>query len=408
MFLTTDGLPGKFEEKLRSAKRVDIASAWATFGPGLDALCRDSEKRGVKIRAMIGTFGNAPDPDALERLNKIGKLCLVEGRGTLFHPKVYIFRNGNESSVWIGSANFTRAGFGRNEEVVYQTGSCREAAKWFERRWEKHGGPSPASEIEKYRKRRKRQGVSKAAAEMAGQQEQGRMSRPVLLKEARDWAKYREALERCDELWRAEGREWTVLEKKLSYVHTIEKGWRIAHLGNWAELDDRERPILLGLRDGVDGVWGLLGTLRAAGEVKAVFGRSGETGNRRILRRVRKAVGLVIEAPDEEFPGVAVKALEQICRENRFGTGTATRLLTLARPDRLVSVNKGSRMGLATVFGLKRTALGEPENYGRLLERIYKTPWYCGQRGRSKRDRQLWDMRAELIDSFVYDPSSEG
>lgn len=409
MFLTTHGLPREFEKKLASAKSVDIASAWATFGPALDLLCAARKERRVKIRAMIGTFGNATDPDALLKLREIGELCVVAGGKALFHPKVYIFRNDRESSVWIGSANCTRAGFGRNEEVVYETDNYREAAAWFEKRWKELGGRSPASAIDKYRQRRRRQGVSRAAAQLAGQPEQGQWSRAELLEGAGSWPEYVAALERCDEFWAAEGVDWTVLGEDCSYVHTIEQGKQVALRKNWIGLTDQERTILLGLRDGVDGMWGLLGSLIAAGEVKGVFNRSREAGNRRVLSRVRNAVETVIDAPDEKFPGIAVKALERICREDRFDHGTGTRLLTLARPDRLVSVNKGSRAGLATAFkfkGTKGTTLGRPKNYGLLLEKLYDKPWYSDQPGRSKQSRRLWSMRAALVDSFVYDPSA--
>lgn len=75
--------------------------------------------------------------------------------------------------------------------------------------------------------------------------------------------------------------------------------------------------------------------------VVGVFSRSNEVQNRRILGQVRGAVEKVIKAPDDDFPDAGVKALEEICSEFGFGHGTATRLLALARPDRLVSVNAG-------------------------------------------------------------------
>lgn len=400
MFLTADKLPRSFKEKLASARRIDIASAWATFGPGLDLLCAAHKKRRIKIRAIIGTFGNATDPDALERLQEIGKLCVVVGGGALFHPKIYIFQNGRASSAWIGSANFTRAGFGRNEEVVYETENCDEAMKWFERQWTDHDGPSCSSEIDRYRRRRKRQGVSRIAAELAGQPEQGKTSRIELLKNAGSWDKYLEALKQCSRLWTAEGVKWTVLGNEFSYEHTIDEGKRVAHRRSWVDLDDQERAILLGLRDDVEGAWGLLGTLTRATEVKAVFGAPNKDRNRETLKCVREVVERVIKAPDRKFPDIAEKALKQIRDEGGFGfgVGTATRLLTLARPDRMVSVNSKSRVGLAETFGLAPSNLGK--NYGQLLENLYMAPWYDDRRGRGKK----WNMRAALVDSFVYDP----
>ncbi len=37
----------------------------------------------------------------------------------MFHPKVYIFTGNEGACAWIGSANFTGAGFARNEEAVH-------------------------------------------------------------------------------------------------------------------------------------------------------------------------------------------------------------------------------------------------------------------------------------------------
>ena len=117
----------------------------------------------------------------------------------------------------------------------------------------------------------------------------------------------------------------------------------------------------------------------------------------------------VIEAGDDEIVNVAVEVLEDLCQTGGrglagFGPGVVTRLLALARPDRLVSVNDRSRHGLSESFGLARTTPGEPRNYRRLLERLYERPWYADRPGRSNRERELWSMRAALIDSFVYDP----
>ena len=274
--------------------------------------------------------------------------------------------------------------------------------KWFERQWRKHKGPTAAEEIDEYRKRRKRQGVSRIAAELAGQPEQGLISRTELLMSAGSWKGYLAALEQCNELWMAEGVKWTVLGREYSYVHTIDEGKRVAHRESWVGLDDRKRTILLGLRDGVEGAWGLLGSLRGAGEVQAVFRRSSEARRQEVLIRIRNAVGRVIEAPPDEFPDIAVDALEQICRETRFDYGVATRLLTLARPDKLVSINSGSQEGLAEAFGLAPTTLGK--NYGQLLKKLYKKRWYRDRPGRSRKEQKLWNMRAALVDSFVYDP----
>ena len=131
MFLTTEALKAQFEANLARSNRVDIATAWATDGPALELLCKTAEVGGVRIRAIVGTYGNATHPRALERLSEIGTLRLAEGEQAMFHPKVYIFQGTAGSCAWIGSANFTGAGFARNEEVVHETDDVADAAAWF-------------------------------------------------------------------------------------------------------------------------------------------------------------------------------------------------------------------------------------------------------------------------------------
>ena len=106
MFLTTKKLLERFQGNLKHTDQIDIAVAWATSGTALQLLERWKKDHPKRIRAMVGTFGNATEPDALERLANIGELRLAEGDSMLFHPKVYIFR-GKSLIVWVGSANLT-------------------------------------------------------------------------------------------------------------------------------------------------------------------------------------------------------------------------------------------------------------------------------------------------------------
>ena len=140
VLLASDQLLSRFRELLASATRVDLATAWATEGPALDAL-REVARRLRKpciVRALVGLRGNATTPEALEELHRIGKLRVVE-EGRLFHPKLYLFHQTKGGGVaWVGSANFTGMGFGGdrgNEEVVVETRATRQIGEWFKGRW---------------------------------------------------------------------------------------------------------------------------------------------------------------------------------------------------------------------------------------------------------------------------------
>ena len=57
--------------------------------------------RSLRVRAVVGLWGNHTDPVALRILARIGKLRLVEG-DRRFHPKVYIFRGYEKTVAWVG------------------------------------------------------------------------------------------------------------------------------------------------------------------------------------------------------------------------------------------------------------------------------------------------------------------
>ena len=73
MFLTTKDLERCFQARLESSC-IDISTAWATCGPVMNLFYKAVEDRDVQIRAIVGTYGDATHPDALERLRDIGTL----------------------------------------------------------------------------------------------------------------------------------------------------------------------------------------------------------------------------------------------------------------------------------------------------------------------------------------------
>ena len=155
MFLTEKELQVRFQECLEFADKIDIATAWATSGAALEMLEKTCEQRGISLRAIVGISGNATQPEALEQLKKIGHLRLVDNNGPMFHPKVYIFRERKKSVAWIGSANFTRAGFESNEETVFETRDVKDVKSivdWFDNRWNQCKELKP-TDIDNYRKR---------------------------------------------------------------------------------------------------------------------------------------------------------------------------------------------------------------------------------------------------------------
>jgi HKD family nuclease len=65
----------------------------------------------------VGTDYFITEPSALRKIYKNHKIYLTKKEKTIFHPKIYYFRNGRNISIMIGSANLTGGGLENNFEV---------------------------------------------------------------------------------------------------------------------------------------------------------------------------------------------------------------------------------------------------------------------------------------------------
>ena len=110
-----------------------------------------------------------------------------------------------------------------------------------------------------------------------------------------------------------------------------------------------------------------------------------------------------MRADASTFPNVATEAIKEVCKEDDIGLGIATRLLALARPDRVVSLNGRSREQLKQVFP-EGSELKTPNRYRVMLKALYRKPWYKADEPSDAFERKLWTMGAALPDCFVYVP----
>ena len=136
MLITHRNIRCRFSKNIEWATRVDLAVAWVTENKGLRALHERAPS--LEIRAVVGfsgTHNNITQPAALKTLSAMGQLRRTAVNSPLFHPKVYIFRGADRSVAWIGSANFTGGGFGKNEEMLLETSDTEDVESWFDRLW---------------------------------------------------------------------------------------------------------------------------------------------------------------------------------------------------------------------------------------------------------------------------------
>ena len=384
MLIDPETIADRFEENLGWANKLDLVSAWATEHDGL-RLLEERAEQGLRIRAIVGLWNYITEPEALRRLDRLGKLRLAGG-GRRFHPKVYLFRGRGRTVAWIGSANFTAGGFEINEEAVFESEDTDSVKPWLKSLW-RECGRLDENAIDEYERARKKKPPPRQPLAGAG----GRMTAPMrLLEQVTDWDSYVAALRECD-IWWCNRFSWSVLGEPISWRHTIDVLRDILTRMDLADLDDHDRRRVLGLARG--GGWGLLGRMRN-NSVDTVFGHNAQD----IQEILREVAG----ADDDAFPDLAFEAYEWMREFDGIGEGIATRLLSLARPDRFVSVNDGSRDRLARYSGLAPRTLGRMDNYRKLLEIIYDKYWFRAAEPDNRLQASIWRMRAALLDCFVY------
>ena len=390
----------RFTELVGQAKRVDLAVAWAKPCDAVEVLARGAES-GTRIRIAVGLSMNGTNPKTLIRLQEFAKLRIASPRCGIFHPKFYSFRGHDGAICWVGSSNLTAGGFGGNVELVCEyDDDAGEGQRWFKALWngddlDRDPGPAIAAYIEAY--------VPPKPSPRP--QYQGDEPEVVPLGDQATWRDFVEGLRTRDDYCHSPefAWNWDVLREAHSYLHTIAKGREVAHLEDWVHLGPENCDILTG-NDTDDGTWGLLGNF-------SPFTRhdfSTEDGDLR--GTIHELVGPVVAVPDDEIVpvNVAHDAVQAIMQIHNFGPGAATRLVTLARPDCLVSVNGESAAGLGNLSDVAYTADGLANDYAELLTWVYQQPWFNAPEPDDPLERKIWNSRAALLDAFVYPSVNPG
>jgi HKD family nuclease len=404
--LLTERLLQKFTGRIASASQVDIAVAWVTPSEALERLRKLALRPGIRIRVAVGLSGNGTHPEALRSLQKFAEVRICHSADGIFHPKFYLFRSAEEKICWVGSANFTLQGFMRNSELVNEFSDDGTACRWFERLWDTLE-PDSSEEISQYIKAWK---PSPAGYSSERPPPGADINQPLgfLIPAPRSWGEYMAALRKCDAYWKKTGvkkikHEVSVLDPAWSWTATILTGKELVRREKWAEFTDEEINVLLP-KHSRDGAWELLGSMQPTKIAVPAFVKN----HHKEREAIRNAIAPLFGAPDEDaFVRAAVQAFTNIHDGLKgFGPAIATRFITLARPDRGVSVNAGSAPGLAELRGLpsKPGALGNAADYGELLRWVYGQPWYKAPRPKEPLEQTVWGMRAALIDCFVYKP----
>jgi phosphatidylserine/phosphatidylglycerophosphate/cardiolipin synthase-like enzyme len=143
VLLENNVIAPRWRELLSISTQIDVAVAWITSESLTDDLLRFASLKGKRVRVISGYRDFLTNPEALRRLHaaNLVKMGFADS-GSTYHPKVYLFTTDSESLCWVGSANLTDAGFGRNVEIVHEFSDDGGARAWIDGEWLRFGFPT--------------------------------------------------------------------------------------------------------------------------------------------------------------------------------------------------------------------------------------------------------------------------
>lgn len=399
----------RLSELIPLAKKVDIVSAWVTQTSIFQELVKRAKENGSEedfFRLVTGTSSGGTDPEIFTLLDKVkGATCNVPNQSLrksgIFHPKLYIFHEveGNDIAL-VGSMNFTTSGLSKNKELLIELrGNVNDLKDWFEEIW-KSSQPISEEELACCREAwESRESRSNDPGEAP--QDEGDI---LTLRESihSSWRKYKSALdERADvlSLYMAEDpAQKVILGKNDIWTKVLLDADEVLQKKEWLPDDGR---VLAGNVD----PYKPFGTMRGNGNFCGMMVNSKDPNVRasikRILKRFQKIDVNNLDARSKA--NKVTEYLSMLCNEKSVGVATASRLLTLARPDLAFSYNGSSFKRLHAIFGLTG---GNPtkKKYQQLLELFYSTEWYQSPKPkRSNAEQLVWSCRLALVDLFVYE-----
>ena len=398
-FLTTRQIKKKLHQLMNEFDEFFWAVAWGSNGPLADKLLFNANKI---QKILIGIHFSQTDPKLLDRLaNNPGvRVAPTDGKG-IFHPKAYHFQSGNKAASIIGSANFTKSGMTNNvESAVLLEGNCDSEPflsikSLIESQWAK-GRLIDDEFLASYKLKY-----------IADKPARRKLNKPLRIHRASDNAVNPDLLTKT---WREYVK--TLKTNSLTDFDNRLVMLRKAHLvlnraTAFSGLSDEERKAIAGtvgpkelLGNDLDDIdWQCFGSMFPAGKFKNRIAENDQNISI-ALERIPPS-GEVSQEDYTEFVKHFLRAFEN--SKIRGSYASASRLLSMKRPDYFICVNKKNIGPLSGDLGFARTTLTFERYWTDIVEPITQSTWWQKQRP-SGRDGQIWDGRVAMLDAIYYEP----
>ncbi|HZQ92382.1 MAG TPA: phospholipase D-like domain-containing protein [Terriglobales bacterium] len=398
MLDSTTELAQVFRKWCLLAENIRVVTAWATTDCSICNCLSDA--RGKIATMVVGLDFYTTSPDFLRQFRSVIRIGDALNGGT-FHPKLYVFQNGDRFCCVIGSSNFTSGGFGNNSELnVCIEGATSEPffkqiSAYIDEQ-EKNSEPLTKPEITDYRKQFEKlrtartrlakfhptQAAKTKAKERIQRESAGEEPPEQLNKTWPEFVGLILAPKRRKRIDGGKGGE-------PDYLQTAERCQKLfAQHGTLAKMPASDRQFVGGTSH--EGGW--FGSMRGAGYFKQKLNQNPASLDAALDHIPR--TGKISKAVYDRFADAY--------QWERAGVATASRLLAMKRPDLFICIDSKNRSSVAEAFGVSALSLQSFDGYWSLMQRIWHCPWWRAPRPQHALERRIWDARVALLDSVYY------
>jgi len=397
-----------FASALQWCEQFTICSAWASAHGGHGVTWKLLEPHLPKLkRAIIGIHFYQTEPWVLWQLFNETKLNLGRLPDGTFHPKVYLFENGEQFRALIGSANFTVAAFTNNREASVLICGDKQDPLFMELEGfltlaVRESSIPSQKDIEHYEEKFKelascRDDLNETVVLGVEPLEET----PLDVKLNFSWAQYMEQLRAIDhEKPVFDSTEWSEKYQKdlpNSWISTAELCQKlIQEYGSLHKMSDIDRKAYCGTSSHhpeiYDPRW--FGNMSGYGFFSQLVIDEPEK-----LDDALSLIPLTGTVSDK----VIERYFDRISKLERTYTAASFRLLAMKRPDLFCSPNGPNREKLSDLLGMKSSELKKVDGFIAAHKIIWQTQWFRSQPPISKDELRCWKCRVALLDAICYE-----
>ena len=397
-FLSTPSeIESVLKEQLTQCISVRWAVAWASCkSPLFEKLveCRDKIEQ-----LVVGIHFYQTDPDFIEAFIDHPNVRFVMNPDGVFHPKTYLFECDDQTWVCVtGSSNFTKGGFSTNSEtaVAFDMHDDDEGSTYTkidstlnDYFSSEHARTLTQKDLTAYRavwKRQQRKLESLSGTYTTKPKKRKTKASPLDVPLfVMDWLEYYSVVKDNKGVHTTEGR-LRVLETAQSYFLSSNR---------FSDLDTDSRRGIGGFYETEEIDWLWFGSMKGHGYFKQAV-----NANSQNISDALDQIPLTGDLQEEHFNNYLAKIKDAF---QNVGTGTATRLLAMKRPDYFVCLDSKNRNKLCEAFQIPKSVKLD-DYWALVVARLMDTNWWNALEPSDEHQKRIWRGRAAFLDVMFYEP----